>query len=115
MGFHDSKREGDEEWVMIYKIFFYHCLLFQKLKWRNYSIEPVDIQLQQHHPFSQQEAAQLKSIRIHFAPGSNGWSFPHKYSQQFHLNCVFAVSEMCRTLGRTGALFIVHHESIIPA
>ena len=22
----------------------------------------------------------LKSIRIHFAPGSYGWSFPHEYS-----------------------------------
>ena len=31
--------------------------------------------------------SRLKSVRVHFAPGTKGRSFPLEYSLKFHLNC----------------------------
>ena len=42
----------------------------------------------------------LKSVRVHFAPGSNGRSFPLEYSLKFHLNCMVAAPGMLLSAGK---------------
>ena len=41
----------------------------------------------------------LKSVRTHFAPGSNGWSFPLDY-KKFHLNCMVAAPGILLIAGK---------------
>ena len=42
----------------------------------------------------------LKSVRIHFAPRSNGRSFPFEYSYKFHQNCMVAAPHMLINAGK---------------
>ena len=50
--------------------------------------------------FSYQKIYSVKSVRVHFAPGSNGRSFPLEYSEKFHLNCMVAAPGMLLNAGK---------------
>ena len=48
----------------------------------------------------QSKIIQLKSVRVHFAPGSIGRSFPLENSWKFHLNCMVAAPGMLLIAGK---------------
>ena len=49
----------------------------------------------------------LKSVHVHFAPGSDGRSVLLEYSWKFHLNCMVAAPGMLVIAGKTPGMLLI--------
>lgn len=74
MGFHDATREGDGERVLTYWKFL--LPIFKVLGRKNYSIEAVQMQLQNCHYLSERQSAQLTWSRFVNTHGRKGTNIP---------------------------------------